>query len=217
MENAYAYYRVSTQGQEESGLGLEGQKILVEDFAEHEGYILKGDFIEIKSGKRHDRVILKQAIRICKRNKATLLIAYVDRLARSLWMVVTLIESNVPFKIVTQPHAPKVVLELLAVIAEQQADDISEKTKLALQAAKARGIELGKFGHVLARYHRIKAKWFARQMKPVIERLQLLGFTTYEALTDELNRQKIPTYRNNGSKWHKTTVRRLLKRIQLLN
>lgn len=216
MNNAYAYYRESTSGQKESGLGLEAQKLLIEDFAAHEGYTLIDSFTEIKSGKRHDRVLLKQAIKICKRNKATLLIAYVDRLTRSLWMIMTLIEAKVQFKITTQPHAPKVVLEILAVIAEEQADSISEKTKIALQALKARGIELGHFGHVLARYHRIKAKRFARQMMPVIEQLQAGGFNTYPALANELNRLKIATYRNNGSKWHKTTVRRLVKRIELL-
>ncbi len=216
MNNAYAYYRESTPGQEKSGLGLEAQKVLIEDFAEHEGYTLKDSFTEIKSGKRHDRALLKEAIRVCKRNKATLLIAYVDRLARSLWMIMTLIEAKVKFKIVTQPHAPKVVLQLLAVVAEEQADNISEKTKIALQAAKAKGIVLGHFGHVLARYHRIKAKRFAREMTPVIEQLQAQGFKSQSALADELNHMKIATYRNDGSKWHRTTVRRLIIRIQLM-
>lgn len=68
MGNTYAYYRVSTPGQEDNGLGLEAQKVLIEDFAEREGYVLKDSFTEIKSGKRNDRAILKKAIRICKRN-----------------------------------------------------------------------------------------------------------------------------------------------------
>lgn len=216
MQDAFAYYRVSTTGQEESGLGLEAQKAVIEDFAQHEGYAIKGEFTEIASGRKNDRVVLLEAIRICKRSKATLLIAYVDRLTRSLWMMVTLVESKVSFKIVTQPHAPKVVLEIQAALAEDRVDDIREKTRRALQALKARGIELGHFGHVLARYHRIKAKRFAKEMIPVIEKLQSEGFHGYKKLADELNRRKISTYRNNGSKWHKTTVNRLVKRIAIL-
>jgi DNA invertase Pin-like site-specific DNA recombinase len=216
MQDAFAYYRVSTIGQGESGLGLEAQRTVVEDFAEHEGYYIKEDFTEIASGRKNDRAVLLDAIRICKRNKATLLIAYVDRLTRSLWMMVTLIESKVKFKIVTQPHAPKIVLEIQAVMAEERIDDIREKTRNALQALKSRGKELGHFGHVLARYHRIKAKHFAKEMQPTIEKLQSEGFQGYKRLADELNRRGISTYRNDGSQWHKTTVNRLIKRIAIL-
>ena len=214
MQKAVAYYRVSTKDQGESGLGLDAQKLLVEDFAETKGYQLIKEFIEIESGKKNDRPELLRALRICKRNKAALLLSKLDRLGRNLAFIANLIEAKVDFIVVTLPHANKPTLQMMAVFAELEGDMISERTKAGLHAAKLRGIELGRNGHVLARLNRIKAKRFARGMTPAIEAIKLKGIKTIQGICDELNRLNVPTYRNDGSKWHRRTVRMLVIRIE---
>jgi DNA invertase Pin-like site-specific DNA recombinase len=213
MQKAIAYYRVSTKEQGKSHLGLDAQKILVEDFAETEGYQLIKEFIEIESGRKNDRPELLLALRVCKRNKAVLLLSKLDRLGRKLALIAKLIEAKVDFKVVAIPHANKTMLQMMAVFAELEGDMIGQRTKEALQAAKMRGIELGLNGHALAKINRIKAKRFARDMTPAIETIKLKGIKTIQGICDELNRSNVPTYRNDGSKWHRRTVRMLLIRI----
>lgn len=214
MRKAIAYYRVSTKEQGESRLGLDAQKILVEDFAETQGYQLINEFIEIESGTKNDRPELLRALRKCKRNKAVLLIAKLDRLGRNVAFISKLIEAKVDFIAVDSPHANKFMLHVMAVFAEQERDMISERTKAALQAAKLRGIELGHNGHELAKVNIIKAKRFAKEMAPMIEAIKLKGIKKIQGICDELNRLHIPTYRNDGSKWHRRTVRMLMIRIE---
>jgi DNA invertase Pin-like site-specific DNA recombinase len=215
MQKAIAYYRVSTKRQGKSGLGLEAQKMLVEEFVEIGNYELIREFIDIESGRKNDRPELLKALRICKRNKAVLLVAKLDRLGRNNAFLASLIETKVDFKAVEFPHANKPMLQLMAVFAELERDMISDRTKAGLQAAKQRGIVLGHNGHVLARLNRIRAKRFARGMAPKIDAIKETGIKTVQGICNELNRQQVPTYSNDGSKWHPRTVRMVIIRIEL--
>jgi DNA invertase Pin-like site-specific DNA recombinase len=214
MQRAIAYYRVSTKEQGKKGLGLDAQKMLVEDFAETGRYELIEEFIEIESGRRADRVQLLKALRACKKNKAMLLVAKLDRLSRNNAFIAGLIETKVDFKVAEYPQANKLTLQIMAVIAELERDMISDRTKAALKAAKLRGIVLGHNGQVLAKVNKIKAKRFAREMAPKITAIKAKGIKTIQGICDELNRMKIPTYSNDGSRWHRRTVRMVMIRIE---
>lgn len=212
MKKAVAYYRVSTERQGQSGLGLDAQKKSVTDFSSTHGYVLVQEFIEIESGKRNNRPVLAAALARCKAKDATLLIAKLDRLGRNLRFITAIQESGVEFTAVDNPNAGKFIVHIMAAIAEYERDQISERTTAALQAAKARGVRLGVYGcDVQSQENRRLAIAFANRMKPIIEGLHAEGIKTVRSIADELNRLKIPTYRN--SKWYPTTVHMLVKRI----
>jgi DNA invertase Pin-like site-specific DNA recombinase len=138
-----AYYRVSTDRQGRSGLGLEAQQKAVMDYLNGGAWELVGEFIEVESGKKSDRPELSRAIDACRKHKARLVIAKLDRLSRNLAFVATLMESGVEFVAVDNPHANKLTIHILAAVAEHEREAISERTKAALAAAKARGKRLG--------------------------------------------------------------------------
>src|SRR5438477_9726116 len=139
-----AYYRVSTARQGQSGLGLDAQRQAVCDYlAGQAGSQLIAEFTEIESGKRNNRPELEAALAMCKRAKATLVIAKLDRLARNLAFIANLMESGVDFLATDNPHATKLMVHMLAAFAEHEREQISARTKAALAAAKARGVRLG--------------------------------------------------------------------------
>jgi DNA invertase Pin-like site-specific DNA recombinase len=138
-----AYLRVSTVRQGESGLGLEAQQAAVEAFARQHGGAILGSFVEVETGKRSDRPELAKALDAARKAKATLLIAKLDRLARNVAFIANLMDASVEFLACDQPFASRLTLHILAAVAEDEARRISERTKAALQAAKARGRRLG--------------------------------------------------------------------------
>jgi DNA invertase Pin-like site-specific DNA recombinase len=138
-----AYYRVSTQKQGQSGLGLEGQQQAVKDYTSKVGASIIAVYQEVESGKRNDRPELKKALAHAKRSGATLVIAKLDRLARNVHFVSGLMESGVDFVACDNPHANKLTIHILAAVAEDEAHRISERTKSALAAYKARGGLMG--------------------------------------------------------------------------
>jgi DNA invertase Pin-like site-specific DNA recombinase len=211
--NYIAYYRVSTDRQGQSGLGLEAQQKAVEDYLNGGEWELVGEFTEIESGKRSDRPELAEALKACKKHRATLVIAKLDRLARNVYFVSGLMESGVEFVAADNPHANKLMVHMLAAFAEHERDQISQRTKAALAAAKARGVELGKHGKVLAREHRIEADRFAAQIAPTVSEMKRKGMSI-RAMTETLNEKGVPTAK--GGKWHVPTTHRLLKRIERL-
>jgi len=157
-----AYYRVSTERQGQSGLGLEAQQAAVEDYLDGGSWELIESYTEIESGKRNDRPELARAMAACKKHKATLVIAKLDRLARNVAFVAGLMESGVDFVAADNPHANKLMVHLLAAFAEHERDQISARTKAALGAAKARGVQLGTHGRdVLSRQNRAAAMTFS--------------------------------------------------------
>src|SRR5215218_3176352 len=138
-----AYYRVSTDRQGKSGLGLEAQQKAVLDYLDGGKWELVETFTEVESGKRADRPELAKALEACRRHKATLVIAKLDRLSRNLAFIATLMDSSRDFVAVDNPHATRLTLHILAAVAEHEREMISARTKAALQAAKARGKRLG--------------------------------------------------------------------------
>ena len=139
-----AYFRVSTDRQGKSGLGLDAQRQAVMSYLDGGRWTLVAEFTEVESGKRDDnRPQLAAASAACKRQKARLVIAKLDRLSRNLAFIAALMESGVEFVAVDNPHMNKLTIHILAAVAEHEREMISERTKAALQAAKARGKVLG--------------------------------------------------------------------------
>lgn len=138
-----AYYRVSTQRQGESGLGLEAQEAAVNRYSQEVGLPIVESFKEIESGSKSDRPELLKAIQRAKESAAKLVIAKMDRLTRDLHFLTGLLKSDIQFVACDNPHANKITIQILAVVAENELESISQRTKAALAAAKARGVKLG--------------------------------------------------------------------------
>ena len=143
MKNAITYLRVSTQRQGASGLGIAAQRAAVESYCRDHGYRVIKEFVEIESGRHSDRPGLRDALARAKSSRALLVIAKLDRLARNVEFIARLMNAGVEFVAVDLPQANPLTLHILAAVAEAEARSISERTKAALAAAKARGVVLG--------------------------------------------------------------------------
>ena len=206
-----AYYRVSTQQQGSSGLGLEAQREAVSRYLDGGHWELAAEYQEIESGKRNDRPELKKALEHCKKIGATLIIAKLDRLARNVAFIATLMESKAAFVACDNPHANKLMLHMLAAFAEHERDMISARTKAALAAAKARGTRLGSYAKdVLSHRNREAAIRRAAEIAPVIHEMRGRQMSVRQIVA-ALNERGIPTAR--GRRWHIQTVANLLRRI----
>jgi DNA invertase Pin-like site-specific DNA recombinase len=217
-----SYLRVSTARQGASGLGLEAQRASVSGYLNGGEWDLVEEVLEIESGKRNDRPALAQALRLCRKHKAVLVIAKLDRLARNVAFISNLMESGVEFVAVDMPHANKFVVHILAAVAEQEAEAISKRTKAALQAAKARGTQLGglrvsaeRFGEIAAigrQTQTDKANQGKFAILPVIAKIQAGGAKTLTLrdIAAELNAREIPTPRGKGE-WSAVQVMRVMK------
>ena len=212
-----AYYRVSTDRQGKSGLGLEAQQQTVNDYLQRIKGNLLESYTEIESGKRTQRPELAKALKSCKKQKATLIIAKLDRLARNVHFISGLMESGVDFIATDNPHANKLMIHLLAAFAEHEREQISQRTKDALAAAKRRGVILGRNGaEILSKENRQKADLFASNLKSAIETIKMEGHKSVRAIAAELNRRAIPTAQP-GARWHIANTHALLKRIEQQN
>jgi DNA invertase Pin-like site-specific DNA recombinase len=209
-----AYYRVSTDRQGRSGLGLEAQRQAVCDFLAARGEPIES-FTEIESGRKNDRPQLTAALDACRRHKPILVIAKLDRLARNVYFISGLMESGVEFVAVDMPHANRLTIHILAAVAEHERELISQRTKAALQAAKRQGVTLGspqpkKGAAIRSQVLREKADRFSVTILPLIHGLQAQGITGYRAIACALNARGIQTA--NRRQWYPTTVKNLLKR-----
>ena len=210
-----AYYRVSTSRQGESGLGLEAQRAATLAFVAEQGAELADEFTEIESGRRSDRPKLEEALDICRKTGATLLIAKLDRLARNVHFISGLLETKVRFVAIDMPNADRFMLHVYAAIAEEESRRIGERTKAALAAAKARGVVLGVNGNNVARERRREADRFALQVGPTVRRLREVEGLSIRAVSDRLNHDGVPAF--SGAEWHPTTVQRVWKRFGALS
>ncbi len=215
-----SYLRVSTAKQGHSGLGLEAQRSDVAGYLNGGHWTLVREVIEIESGKRNDRPALAQALRLCRQQRATLVLAKLDRLARNVAFISALMESGVEFVAVDMPSATKFTIHIMAAVAEQEADAISKRTIAALAAAKARGTVLG--GRrvsaerqveivTMARAERSKrAQKAADDLLPMIRAMQNGGAVTLRAVAAELNERGMDAPR--GGQWSAVQVQRVLHR-----
>lgn len=209
-----AYYRVSTAQQGQSGLGLEAQRDAVMRYLSAGGWPPLAEFTEVETGKGSNaldrRPQLQAALAFAKKHKAILIIAKLDRLARNVHFVSGLMETGVPFVAADRPGADPFQIHLEAALAEREAKMVSDRTKAALAAAKARGQVLGANGRVLAEKH--KADALAR-IAPVADRLRALRADglSLRRIADTLNREGIPS--PGGASWGAVNVQRALARV----
>jgi DNA invertase Pin-like site-specific DNA recombinase len=210
-----AYHRVSTDRQGKSGLGLDAQRKAILDYLNGGAWELVAEFVEIESGKHSDRKQLVAALEACRKHKAKLVIAKLDRLSRNLAFIATLMESGVEFVAVDNPHANKLTVHILAAVAQHEREMISERTRAALQAAKARGKILGnpRLAEAAARgvdALKAGADRFAANVLPVIREIQAAGVTSANAIAGRLNDRGIKTAR--GGKWTHVQVTKAITR-----
>lgn len=142
MNTYIAYYRVSTQKQGNSGLGLEAQKTMVKHYLK-DSDILLAEFEEVESGKNDNRPQLQKAIEKCKNEGAVLLIAKLDRLSRNAGFIFLLKDSQVNFKCCDMPEANLLTIGIMAVLAQEERELISKRTIAALEELRNKGKKLG--------------------------------------------------------------------------
>jgi DNA invertase Pin-like site-specific DNA recombinase len=204
-----AYYRVSTDRQGRSGLGLEAQREARARYLASVGGNLIGEFTEVETGKRNDRPELAKALALCRKRGAKLVIAKLDRLSRNMAFIAAMMDSNVEFIACDNPHATRLTLHILAAVAEHEREMISARTKAALAASKARGTRLGRYGaETLAPAHKAAAKARAEELRPVLT--ELISKSTRE-IAAELTARGIPTLR--GGRWQAQSVANVLRRL----
>lgn len=219
--NFVAYHRVSTTRQGVSGLGLEAQVKAVDDYLNGGDWILIKTFTEVESGKHSDRPELAKALEACRRHKATLVIAKLDRLARNVAFISGLMEAKVDFVAADMPEANEFTVHIMAAMAQHEGRQISARTKAALAAAKARGTKLG--WAMDSRKHeqrgaaakgvivrKLKADRHAANVLPIIRDIQNAGVTTLKGIANALNARGIKTARD--SRWYATTVKNVMQR-----
>jgi len=223
MKTAIAYYRVSTTAQGKSGLGLEAQRDAVERFAKAEGFTLIASFQEVETGKGADaldrRPVLRDALTVAKTERCPVIIAKLDRLSRDVQFIATIMnqEKEIPFIVAelgagTDPF----ILHLYAAFAQKERAIISERTKAALAAAKARGVKLGNPNIAAATIKsgiaiQANSNAFAKKVAPHIEAARASGCKTFRDVAAALNARGIPTAR--GCNWAPMTVRLIEKRL----
>ena len=219
MNHFVSYLRVSTDRQGKSGLGLEAQRKAVADHVAGKGEIA-AEYVEIESGKKNDRPQLASALAEAKRIGAVLLIAKLDRLARNVAFIANLLEAGVEIAAADMPEANRFLLHVMAAVAEHEAQAISDRTRVALAAAKARGVALGwampgrageqrNAARKGAERNAHKADQYAGNVLPVIRQIAARG-ASLRQIADELNTRGIKTAR--GGLWYAATVRNILAR-----
>lgn len=216
-----SYLRVSTERQGRSGLGLEAQRQAVTDFLNGGKWTLLQEVVEVESGGKDDRPKLAEAMALCRLHGATLVIAKLDRLSRDAAFLLSLQKAGVRFVAADMPEANEMVVGIMAVVAQAERKMISQRTKAALAAAKARGTKLGGFrGSVISAEARqagvearvAKAKARAADLMPVIEEIRQCGVTSLGGIADALTAKGIPTARGHAQ-WSAAQVQRVLAAI----
>ena len=218
-----AYERVSAARQGKSGLGLEAQRKAIDDYASAKSGTILARFTEVESGRKNDRPELEKALQLARITGATLVIAKLDRLSRNAAFLLTLRDAGVSFVACDMPEANDLTVGIMALVAQQEREAISRRTKEALAAAKARGVKLGnpngaaalrragKGGAALRETVRQNADDHAAALAPVVEALRAEGHMTLRAMAEALNGRGMMTRR--GGRWHVSNVRNLLARL----
>jgi DNA invertase Pin-like site-specific DNA recombinase len=221
MQGAISYLRVSTDRQGKSGLGIEAQPEAIARFMAAESLDLIGEHVEVETGKGADaldrRPVLREALAQARKAKAAVVVAKLDRLSRDVAFISGLMAHRVPFIVAELgADADPFMLHIYAALAEKERALISQRTKAALGAAKARGKVLGNRINLTEAQakgqaaNREAADTFAANVLPVVRQLQAAGVTGVRAIARALNDRGVRTAR--GGNWHDSTVRNLLAR-----
>ena len=219
-----SYLRVSTKRQGASGLGLEAQRKAVADYLNGGDWSLIEEVVEVETGKRNDRPQLAEALRLCRVHGATLVIAKLDRLSRDAHFLLTLQKEGVDFIAVDMPHADRFTVGIMAMVAQKEREMISQRTKAALAAAKARGVKLGgdrgnicnvaakgREASLATRIAKADAK--AADLASTIKQIRSAGDSpSLRQIAAELNARGIRSAR--GGAWSAAQVSRVLQRIE---
>jgi len=217
-----SYLRVSTQKQGQSGLGLEAQRKTVEDYLNGGDWNVIEELVEIESGKNNRRPKLTEAIDLCKASGATLVVAKIDRLTRDAAFLLSLKDAGIDFIAADMPEANRLTIGIMALVAEQEREAISKRTKDALAAAKARGVQLGAYrgdkfvGRIGTAEDAKKAseartalyRRRAAERLPMLHKIDPDGSLSLRSIAEHLNQMNVPTISGKG-RWSANSVRRL--------
>ncbi|MBF9046569.1 recombinase family protein [Rhodobacterales bacterium LSUCC0031] len=217
-----SYLRVSTARQGKSGLGLEAQRKAVADYLNGGNWQLLAEMIEVESGKKSDRPVLQEAIDLSRATGATLVVAKIDRLTRDAAFLLSLRDAGIDFVAADMPDANRLTVGIMALVAEQEREAISRRTKDALAAAKARGVQLGAYrdGQFVGRVgtaedaqkasvaRAAKYEAAARTKLPLLQRVDPLGSLSLRQIAERFNAMGVPTVSGKGS-WSANSVKRL--------
>jgi DNA invertase Pin-like site-specific DNA recombinase len=211
-----ALYRVSTDKQGMDGNGMTAQREIVRRFVESQHGVLEREFSEVESGRKTDteRPQLAAALDYCKKTKAICVISKIDRLGRNAEFLLKLQNSGVDFVACDCPTADKFTVGILALLAQRERELISERTRLGMAAAKAKGVKLGtpnptKAVAAMVTANKTAKGKFAAKVLPVINEIKSAGVSTLRGICECLNRRGIST--RNGKTWYPATVRNVLK------
>lgn len=222
MKNCIAYVRVSTRRQGQSGLGIEAQQERIKAFCGQYGYTAVHTYQEVETGSGADAIEARPQLRLAleeaKKRGCPVVVAKLDRLSRDVAFISGLMARKVSFLVAELgPEVDNFLLHMYAALAEKERTLISDRTRAALRAKKARGHQLGnrrnlhdaqnKGRAVIAK----EAVARAEGLSPLLDELRSAGLTTYLSMSDALNARGIPTPR--GGKWHASTVSRIVKRL----
>ena len=217
MADAILYARVSTGRQGRSGQGLDAQRATIEQFAHQHRFDLRGQYIEVETGKGHyalaRRPKLAAALAQAKKLKAPVIVSKLCRLGRDVHFISGLMSNRVLFIVAELgPEVDPFMLHIYAAVAQKERSLTPARTSEALQAAKRRGVKLGETGKMRTKENKAAADAQARAMSPVITELRSAGITSARAVAVELNRRGLATAR--GGAWHPTSVARMLARLR---
>lgn len=216
-----AYLRQSTMKQQQSGLGIEAQREIIHNFIKDKTLI--AEYVETESGKKSDRPQLMEALALCRKTNAILIVAKLDRLSRNVAFTSRLLESDVEIVFCDFPQANRLILHIISSIAEYEANLISQRTRQSLQAKKNRGVKLGMASNLMSKHrqaiensrktNRAKAENNPNNRRAIaLLRTLISQNLSLTEMTALLNEQGFVA--PNGGMFQITQVKRLIDRIR---
>ena len=192
-------------------MGLDAQREAVSRYLDDKNGTVLGEFTEVESGKQStNRPELQKALDLCRKRKAQLVLATLDRLGRNVHFISGLLETNVSFVAADQPTRDRFWLHMTAAFSEEEARKISQRTKEALAAAKRRGVDIGATGRVRAARYKAEAVERAHVYAPLLAKLRAEGHRTVRQVRDELNQRGVKS--PGGGWWCLANTHKLLSR-----
>jgi DNA invertase Pin-like site-specific DNA recombinase len=206
----FSYLRVSTDKQGANGYGVDAQRKAINDYLNGGSWELLGEYVEVETGKRADRPKLAEALAACRKHRAKLVIAKLDRLSRNVAFIAALMDSKVEFVCCDFPQANRLTLHILAAVAEHEREMISQRTRAGLAAAKARGVRLG--GPKLPALNATRSADAVARAQAIAPHLAELSSLSARRIAAELHARGVET--PSGAPWSAKTVIRARERLE---